>query len=163
MQRFDKDELKPLTLIRERMRGTDAAERAPLLVSDLLGTWQGKAITQYADLRPDTYSTSQLTIEQSSSTQIRQTLQLTEDIPPNSSVGHIEGSRILFESEHQSVQVLLLPAGTSSTCPVKISPRQPLFLEVGWLLDSHTRQRLMRWYDAAGAWTHLTLTTERKV
>ncbi|MGD1897244.1 MAG: hypothetical protein ACFB16_09880, partial [Phormidesmis sp.] len=36
------------------------------------------------------------------------------------------------------------------------------FLEVGWLIDRHTRQRLIRRYDAEGAWVSLTLVTEQK-
>ncbi|MEL7330326.1 MAG: DUF3598 family protein, partial [Cyanobacteria bacterium J06559_1] len=163
MQLFAKNELKPMTLIREGLQGTDATERPKLTIEDLIGTWQGDAVTQYADLRPEARSSTQLTVEQISSDQLRQTLNLGANIPTICSIGNVEGNRILFEGGAQPVQVLLLPDGASSTCPVQITPRQPIFLEVGWLLDSQTRQRLIRSYDAAGAWESLTLVKEQKL
>ncbi|MEL6938868.1 MAG: DUF3598 family protein [Cyanobacteria bacterium J06598_1] len=162
VQLFEKNELKPITLIREGLQGNGSAERPPLKFSDLLGTWQGEAVTQYADLRPETTSVTRLTVSQTSSGQVQQTIDLGAGIPPISSTGRLEGDRILFHSDTQSVQVLFLPDGASSTCPVQITPRQPIFLEVGWLLNSHTRQRLIRSYDASGAWASLTLVTEQK-
>lgn len=162
VQLFEKNELKPLTLIREGLQNEQSAERPSLTLSDLIGSWKGEAITQYADLRPETSSTTQLTVEQTGNGQIRQTINLGAGIPPINSTGRLEGQRILFQDGSQPVQVLLLPDGASSTCPTAITPRQPIFLEVGWLLDAHTRQRLIRSYDAAGAWASLTLVTERK-
>lgn len=163
VQLFEKNELKPITLIREGLQGRDSAERPHLQLSDLLGTWQGMATTQYADLRPETSSVTQLVVEQISSSQIRQTISLGEGIPPISSTGSVNGNRILFQDGSQPVQVLLLPDGASSTCPITITPRQPIFLEVGWLIDACTKQRLIRSYDATGAWVSLTLVTEYKV
>ena len=162
VQLFEKNELRPMTLIREQLTGTDSPERPPLKVEDLLGTWQGESVTQYADLRPESSSQTQLKIEPLGKSQLRQTLDLGAGIPPISSVGRIEGARIFFEQGAQAVQVLCLPAGASATCPMQITPRQPIFLEVGWLIDAQTRQRLIRSYDAAGAWVSLTLVTERK-
>lgn len=162
VQLFDRDELKPFTLIREHLRGTDDVERSPLVLTDLIGTWQGESITQYADLRPETQATTQLTVEQINPFQLRQTLNLGAGSPPISSLGQIDGARVVFDSGAQAVQVLLLPAGASATCPVQINPRQPIFLEVGWLLNGTTRQRLIRRYDAAGAWVSLTLVCEQK-
>lgn len=162
LQLFKKNELQPLTLIREGLQDTNFATRPKLNIADLLGTWQGSATTQYADLRPETTSTTQLVIERTGSSQIRQTITLGAGIPATSSVGRLESDRILFQSGAQHVQVLLLPDGASATCPTAITPRQPIFLEAGWLTDSHTRQRLIRSYDATGAWTSLTLVTERK-
>lgn len=162
VQLFDKDELKPFTLIQEHLRGTDTVEQLPLSITDLVGTWQGEAITQYADLRPETQASTQLTIEQITPSQVQQTLSLGTGSSPISSVGQISGSRIVFDSNTQPIQVLLLPAGASATCPAKINPRQPIFLEVGWLIDSTSRQRLIRRYDASGAWVSLTLVCEQK-
>ncbi|MGD1899216.1 MAG: DUF3598 family protein, partial [Phormidesmis sp.] len=104
VQLFEKNELRPLTLIRERKQGTEAPERPALSLSALVGTWKGKAVTQYADLRPDTYSDTQLTVEQIGPTQIRQTIRLGADSPPLSSTGQIEGSQILFKEGMQPVQ-----------------------------------------------------------
>ncbi|MEL6553458.1 MAG: DUF3598 family protein [Cyanobacteria bacterium J06621_11] len=173
VQTFEKNVLQPITLIREKLKGEnlqgiEAAERSPLQLADLIGMWQGEGVTQYADLRPETTSTTQLSVEKMSDTQIRQTISLGpgnlgSSMPPITSVGTLEGSRILFCDGSQPVQVLLLPAGASSTCPTEITPRQPIFLEVGWLIDSVTRQRLIRSFDASGAWVSVTLVTEHKV
>ena len=162
VQLFEKNALKPITLIREGLKGAESSVRPPLKLSDLLGTWKGEAITQYADLRPETSSITQLTVEQTSNGQIHQTIHLGAGIPAISSTGRVDGHRILFLEGSQPVQVLLLPDGASSTCPTVITPRQPIFLEAGWLLSSHTRQRLIRSYDTAGAWVSLTLVTEQK-
>lgn len=162
VQLFEKNELKSISLIRERLEGTQTEARSPLKLSDLLGTWQGKAVTQYADLRPERYSTSQLTVEQIGAHQIRQTISPGSDRPPISSTASVEGQRLIFREGTQPIQVLLLPDGASSTCPIQITPRRPIFLEAGWLLNSNTRQRLIRQYDSTGAWVSLTLVTEQK-
>lgn len=155
-------EFKQLTLIREQRQGSHAAERAPLQVSDLIGTWQGEAVTQYADLRPKSVQATQLTIEQVSDQSLQQTIQL-EYAPPISSIGTIAGDTISFSSGPQPTQVLCLPEGASATFPTRIVPRQPLFLEAGWLLTANTRQRIIRSYEASGAWVGLTLVTEHKI
>ena len=157
----DTSVLKSITLIRERLQGSKAPERAPLQISDLIGIWQGKAVTEYADLRPEQHSETQLTIEQTGENQISQSISFGAGESLITSTGTVDGHKISFAGT-QPVQVLLLPGGASSTCPSQIAPRQPLFLEVGWLLDAQTRQRLIRSYDAAGAWISLTLVTEKK-
>ncbi len=55
-------QLTRLTLIREQRQGTDAPERPPLTVDDLLGSWLGEVTTLYADWRSPNTSSSQLTI-----------------------------------------------------------------------------------------------------
>jgi len=156
------NELKSITLIREQRQGSAAPERPPLQVQDLIGTWQGEAVTEYADLRPAQHSKTQLVVESAGDKAIRQTITASSAAAPITSVGTIKGQAISFLDGAQPVQVLLLPDGASSTCPSKITPRQPIFLEVGWLLDARTRQRLIRTYDAAGAWASLTLVKETK-
>lgn len=162
VQLFDKSsEFKQLTLIREQLKGASEPERSALTVDDLLGTWQGEAITQYADLRPEQRQVSQLMVERVSDATIRQTITLP-NIPPISSIGIVSGQIISFTEGSQPVQVMLLTDGASATFPPKIMPRQPLFLEAGWLLNAHTRQRMIRQYDATGAWISLTLVNEHK-
>ncbi len=163
VQLFDDSTLKSITLIREQLEGSQTSERPHLQVSDLLGTWKGTAVTEYADLRTEQHSETQLKIEQTGEGKVRQVISLSPNMPTISSTGTIRDRRIEFTAGSQPVQVLLLPDGASSTCPSKIAPRQPLFLEVGWLLDLQTRQRLIRSYDAAGAWVSLTLVTEHKL
>ncbi|MEO0948241.1 MAG: DUF3598 family protein [Cyanobacteria bacterium J06641_5] len=158
---FDREsQLSELTLIREGAKGSDALERLPLEVEQLCGQWQGAATAIYPDYRPpQTYST-QLEVRHSGD-RLQQKLQapgleLTSE-------ARIDGQRLYFESGPLAYQVLLLPAGASCNVPPKILNRQPFFLEVGWLLARDRRLRLLRNYDASGAWTNLTLIDERKV
>lgn len=163
VQLFDKErQFSQLTLIREHLEGTAPSDRPKLAIDDLVGIWTGEAVTLYPDLRPaDTFST-RLEIQRQGDA-VQQMLLFGEGIPPIQSKGRVEGDRIRFETGSQSVQVLLLPDGASSTCPTHIQPRQPLFLEVGWMIASGVRQRLIRQYTAQGGWASLTLVTESRV
>ncbi|HEY9906223.1 MAG TPA: DUF3598 family protein [Thermosynechococcaceae cyanobacterium] len=160
VQLFNHDKLDRLTLIREKLPGSYTPERSPLQVDDLLGEWQGEAVTLYPDWRnPHTYFT-QLKVQRDGE-QLTQMLSFGEGTTI-SSRGTIAGSIVKFDQGVQPVQVLLLPDGASSTSPTQIKLRQPFFLEVGWLLQPDLRQRLIRRYDNTGAWVSLTLITERK-
>ncbi len=163
VQLFNLDgELASLTLIREKRAGSDAAERPPLTLDQLLGEWQGEAITIYPDWRlPDTYSTV-LKLQDLGAGRVAQ--QLSFGTGSVSSTGRVEGNIIRFEElAAVPVRVLLLPDGASATCPQKVQLRQPLFLELGWLIEPNLRQRLIRRYSEKGEWVSLTLVTERKV
>ncbi len=162
VQMFDKNgELDKITLIREYLAETEVVEHPTLTVEDLLGEWQGEAVTIYPDLRsPDTYSTKmQLQINQPG--QLNVNFIYSKGI--STSIGTIQDSVILFGQEQKQVQVLLLPDGASATCPLKMQLRQPLFLEVGWLIKPNLRQRMMRSYNNKGEWISLTLLTEHRV
>lgn len=163
VQLFNKQrQLQQLTLIREHLENAPASDRTPLTVEDLIGTWTGKATTVYPDLRPDDSYATRLEIGRQGD-RLEQTLHFGEGTPPIQSQGVISGNQIVFTSGRQTVQVLLLPDGASSTCPIAIAPRQPLFLEVGWLLSPGHRQRLIRQYSAQGTWVSLTLVDEVRV
>ena len=60
VQVYDKQgNLRDLILIREFRSGTEARERPPLEISQLLGNWQGTACTAYSDWSPsETFATS---------------------------------------------------------------------------------------------------------
>ncbi|WP_157951207.1 DUF3598 family protein, partial [Cyanothece sp. BG0011] len=78
------------------------------------------------------------------------------------STAEIEGNKLRFDKGDSSRQILLLPDGTSTNAPSKLELRKPFFLEVGWLANEKERQRLIRNYDATGAWTSSTLVIEHK-
>jgi len=163
VQLFDKNgQLDKITLIREHLAGTEAIENPPLSVNDLLGEWRGEAITIYPDWRsPDTYS-STLKLHLDDAGQLVQSLTFGERTI--TSTATIQGSTILFNQDPQKqVQVLLLPNGASATSPLQVKLRQPLFLEVGWLIQPNLRQRMVRSYSDKGEWVSLTLVTEKKV
>ncbi|MBD2034973.1 DUF3598 family protein [Leptolyngbya sp. FACHB-321] len=165
VQLFDREsQLSQLTLIREQRAGSDAAERAPLTLEALMGEWHGEAITLYPDWRsPTTYSTH-LQISRSGDNQVVQALTFGNGAGSTiRSTANVAGSRLQFNQGALPVQVLLLPDGASATSPLQIQTQQPFFLEVGWLLQPHQRQRLIRSYDSKGAWVSLTLVNEQKV
>ncbi|MEH2441422.1 DUF3598 family protein [Nostoc sp.] len=171
VQLFDKNgHLNGLTLIREHLAGTPAAERPPLEINDLLGEWRGQAVTIYRDLRsrsvsegdsPDIYSTT-LKIQLDDAGRLIQSTSFGERTI--TSTATIKGSIVLFDQDpEKQVQVLLLPDGASATSPLKVQLRQPLFLEAGWLIQPNLRQRMIRSYNEKGEWVSLTLVTEEKV
>ena len=166
VQLFDPNgQLDRITLIREKLAGSTAAERPPLKLDDLVGEWQGEAVTIYPDWRsPDKYSTK-LQIAKNSNNQITQHLSIAEGDSTRqiSSTARIEGSILHFDGSSPVNQVMLLPDGASSTCPQQIKAGRAFFLEVGWLLQPNLRQRLIRRYDSKGGWSSLTLVTERRL
>ena len=165
VQLYDKDsQLSRLTLIREKLAGTDTPERPPLTVEQLLGEWQGEAVTIYPDLRtPDIYPT-QLKIRQEESDRLVQQLTYGTGASARtiSSSAKINGSMLHFDQSALPTQVVLLPDGASSNCPLHVKPGHFFVLEVGWLIQPNKRQRLVRTYSHKGEWLSLTLVTEQK-
>ncbi|OKH21174.1 hypothetical protein NIES593_16280 [Hydrococcus rivularis NIES-593] len=152
---FDK-----LTLIREKLAGSNAPERPLLTVDQLLGEWQGEAVTIYPDFRPsDTYST-RLQVSLLDRNRLEQ--RLTFGDRAIASTATITGSILHFDRSDPPVQILLLPDGASCNCPVEIKPRQRFVLEVGWLVSPTQRQRIIRSYGDKGEWVSLTLVREEK-
>jgi hypothetical protein len=162
VQLYDRSsQLNSLTLIRERLVDRHTPERPQLSIEQLLGKWAGTATTIYPDWRNlETYS-SQLDLSLGDSGNLVQ--QLSFGDRSIQSVGIIEENQITFSQGDAIVRVLMLPDGASVTCPIGIIHRQPFFLEVGWLLRSDLRQRLIRSYDAKGEWVSLTLVVEQRV
>lgn len=158
-------DLHQLTLIRETRAGVEVAEQPPLQLSDLLGEWQGAAVTLYPDWRsPDTYPTH-FKLHQDSADRVVQQLTFGagEAAHTISSTARIDGYRLLFDQSAQAVQVLFLPNGASANCPQHLKVGQPFVLEVGWLIEPNLRQRMVRRYDAQGGWSSLTLVTEHRI
>lgn len=160
VQLFNKEGcLDGITLIREHRVGSVASERPPLTVDQLLGEWQGEAVTIYPDWRsPDTYATT-LKVHRQGADRLVQELSFGKRAI--ASTARIDGSIILFDQSSQPVQVLLLPDGASSNCPLQVKSNQAFVLEVGWLLQPDLRQRMVRSYSNKGEWASLTLVTER--
>jgi hypothetical protein len=155
--------LSKLTLIREKQLDKNVPERPPLTVDDLLGEWEGEAVTMYPDWRsPDFYSTKmQLHLE--SSDRLVSKITFGSNATVISSRASIDGSVLHFNEGASPVQVVLLPDGGSCTLPVKIELRKPIFFEAGWLVEPDLRFRMIRSYNERGEWVSLTLVTERKV
>jgi hypothetical protein len=163
VQLFDKNgNLETITLIREHLANTPIIENPPLQINDLLGEWQGEAITIYPDWRsPNTYSTT-MQLQLDNTGKLIQKTTFGEQII--TSTATIKESIILFDQNPQKqVQVLLLLNGASATFPLQVQLRQPFFLEAGWLITSNLRQRIVRSYNDQGEWVSLTLVTESRI
>lgn len=166
VQLYNKEnQIERLTLIREKLAGTDTPERPPLTVEQLLGEWQGEAVTIYPDLRsPDTYPT-RLKIDREDTNRLVQQLTYGAGASARtiSSTAQINGSVLCFDQSALPTQVVLLPDGASSNCPLVVKPGHVFVLEVGWLLQPNQRQRLVRTYSDKGEWISLTLVREQKI
>lgn len=170
---FNKNqEFAAITLIREHRQGTSPSQRPELAIADLLGEWRGTAVTLYPDLRPPEELATHLTIRCQGQQVSQRLLFGPGAMSPNAqapggevvSEGNlVADNRILFTTSSEPIQVLLLPDGASVTCPVKLHPRQSFFLETGWLVSPHQRQRMIRRYNPQGAWLSLTLVTEQRL
>ncbi|MEA5533360.1 DUF3598 family protein [Crocosphaera sp. XPORK-15E] len=162
VQLYDRQgDLSNITLIREFRSGTSVQERPPLTLDKLLGKWQGIACTAYPDLSSsESYSTC-LDVQKIDDNYIQQTLSFgTKTI---TSKAKIEGHKLIFNEGINSREILFLPDGASSNAPLKYQLREPFLVEVGWLLNETERQRLIRSYDASGAWVTSTHVIEHKV
>ena len=158
---YDGKKLERIVLIREKSPQSSTPERQPLRVDQLIGEWQGQAVTIYPDLRaPDTYSTH-LTIARKNNNSIEQ--QLSFGSRTITSSAEIQDSRLIFSESNLPIQILLLPDGASCNCPTEIESGQPFVLEIGWLLQPNLRQRIIRSYDAKGNWVNCTFVTEEKI
>ena len=161
VQLFDKQSnFTKLILIREFRSGTDAIERPHLNVEQLFGKWEGIACTVYPDWKPaDTIATS-LTIREIGNGMLEQELSFAGQ--KITSTAKIDGNQLNFEGEVPR-RILLLPDGGSSNVPLQISHRKSFFVEVGWLVEDHQRQRLMRNYNDRGEWISSTHIIEHRV
>lgn len=162
VQLYDRQgDLSSLTLIREFRSGTEAWERPPLTVEQLLGNWEGIACTVYPDWSPSKTYNTRLEIQDIGNGRLQQ--HLSFDGQTLTSTARIEGNKLHFEEGPLPRRILLLPDGTSSNTPLKVQLRQPFFVEVGWLVKEGERQRLIRSYNEKGEWISATHVIERKI
>ncbi|MEC4983122.1 MAG: DUF3598 family protein [Oscillatoria sp. PMC 1068.18] len=162
IQMFNQEsKLEYLTLIREKLAGTDTPEREPLTVKQLLGEWQGEAMTIDHNFRsPETFST-RLHIRQEGENRLHQELKFGSRTI--TSTAKINGSTLLFEESDLPIQILLLPDAASANCPLEIKRGYPFVLEAGWLIAPNLRHRIVRSYSDRGELLNLTLVQEEKV
>lgn len=148
-----------LTLIREFRKGSNAQERPLLTIDQLLGTWQGEAYTVTPHWPEAIVTPHQLTLSWEDD---RLQQSLTFEGKTLTSTGTIENNQIRF-TDTVPRTLLLLPDGASCLTLDRLQLRQPFFLEVGWLVNEHLRHRLIRRYDASGAWESSILVIEKRI
>lgn len=151
--------LEEIVLIREFRENTNATENVPLSIDQLIGEWEGETITINPDWSESKPLTTNLKIHREDNT-IIQSLK-TPQLEVNSKAT-INDSGLIFSENNNSIQVLLLPDGASTTTPLKINLGKPFFVETGWLINSHQRLRLIRQYDEKGGWMNASLVKEFK-
>jgi Domain of unknown function (DUF3598) len=149
-----------VTLIREKRSGTAVGFADGLTIADLLGTWQGEAVTVYPDVRSPDRFTSTLTLTQTDEQTIQQALTFGDRTITSS--GHIEGQSLFFDQGPVTTQVLRLPDRASVSFPIEVPRGMPFFLECGWMPEPTVRHRLIRSYDHQGRWVSFTQVIERK-
>jgi len=130
-----------LVLIREHRAGTPPAERPPLAWDDLEGTWSGEAATVVADWPEASRAPCRFTICRQGHGGIA--IAASPDSPPEAGGG--DGDR-----------ALLLPDGGYFQAPAQVSHRHAFAVEAGWLPAPDRLERLIRRYDASGAWQSAT-------
>lgn len=161
VQLYDRQgNLNSLTLIREFRSSTNAPERPPLTVEQLLGRWQGTAHIAYADWQPSETCNTHTEMQRLDNSRLQletrlgdRTLTTTAQLTNN----------ILHYEEPSARQMLLLPDGTSSTTPLQISHRQSFSVELGWLVSPREQQRLIRNYNEQGEWISAMHLIEHRV
>jgi hypothetical protein len=166
VQLFDREgKLSQLTLIREKLAGTDTPEGSALTLEQLLGEWEGEAVTIYPDWRSSDTCPTRLKLDRDDTNRVVQQLTFGTgaSVRTITSSARVNGSILYFDQSPLPVQVLLLPDGASSNCPVAIKPGHFFVLEVGWLVQPNQRQRLVRTYSDKGEWVSLTLVREERV
>ncbi|OIP78819.1 MAG: hypothetical protein AUK48_00825 [Oscillatoriales cyanobacterium CG2_30_44_21] len=153
-------QLDRITLIREHLAHSENSQPPILTLHDLLGKWEGEAITIAADWsEPEVIATK--TEWNQNGDRVTMSLQMgTQSLTATAFINPFQPQILTFPQDQ--VQTLFLPDGASLTCPVAIAPRQSFRLSVSWLLEPNLHQRMIRAYDAKGAWSSLSLVTERK-
>ncbi len=152
----ENQQLDRVTFVREQRQGTTAPERPHLTISDLVGTWEGRATTHYDNSESPIFADTYSTFAASDSG-----YRLVED---NDSIEFIATSDRLWQfgddEDGQSYQLLLLPDGGYTILPTQIELGYPFYLEIGWVYQTGKRQRLVRRYDSTGKWHSATSIVE---
>jgi len=162
VQLFDTEHyFTKLVLIREFRHQTAASERQPLTAAQLLGVWQGEAVTAYADLSNPEIHQTRLEIQQIDTDRLAETYAWGNH--KTTAIATIRPNQLYFGEEKPARTVLLLPDGGSSHVPNQIQRHQPFSVEVGWLINDHERQRLIRSYNHKGEWVSSTHVIEYKI
>jgi len=134
-----------LVLIREFRSGSAATERPALTSEQLIGDWHGQASTLSADWPEIETAPCSVRIDSTAAGE----LQL------HTRIGEAADWR-----SPQPAMLRLLPDGGFSLVPPRVSHRAAFSVEAGWLSAPGRLERLIRCYDASGAWqsaSHLVL------
>ena len=133
-----------LILIREQRAGSDAPDQPRLETTRLQGRWSGEACTISADWPVPSSSDCQFAIEAAGPRQLNLQTQLDGQ------------STTLIAGDGQDTQLTLMDDGGYHLTPRQVSHRAAFAVEAGWLVAPDRLERLIRRYDASGAWLSAT-------
>lgn len=145
-------------LIREFRAGSDAQERPPLQLEDLLGRWHGEASTISADWPVPDQASATLSVEQRPSAAGMITA-------IGSQLGSSPSEWLLSPSDGNHQWTVAAPIAGIFQCladagysliPQQISHRAAFVVEAGWMPAPDHLLRLIRSYDSRGAWISST-------
>jgi hypothetical protein len=133
-----------LVLIREFRAGSNAQERPALTLDQLQGSWSGTAATITADWPESDHTTCRFEV----SGHPQGTLRIQTSMGANS-------ERVEAGST-DPLQLTWMADGGYHLTPRHVDHRNAFAVEAGWLSAPDRLERLIRRYDASGAWTSAT-------
>jgi Domain of unknown function (DUF3598) len=142
-----------LVLIREFRAGSDAQEYPPLDARQLIGHWQGQGFTISADWPEADQADCSLQVQSSAPDQLAITCRLGSQESTWS--GRSQGRQLWLDGQPEQ-RLQWLPDGGYHLTPLRVSHRQAFAVEAGWLQSEGQLQRLIRRFDATGAWLSTT-------
>lgn len=134
-----------LVLIREFRADSDAQERPALTLDQLQGSWSGNAATITADWPEPDQADCRFEVSGSDEGTLR--IQTSSGASRDS----VEAGR----SDRQ-LQLTWMADGGYHLTPRRVDHRTAFSVEAGWLTAPDRLERLIRRYDASGAWTSAT-------
>ena len=135
-----------LVLIREFRAGSDAIERPPLSLDQLQGEWRGEAATMQADWPEIETAVGEARFQTSGDGALTLSTRI--------------GAQESALNAPAEARLQWLADGGYCLMPPLVSHRQAFTVEAGWLSGPDRLERLIRRYDATGAWqsaSHLLL------
>lgn len=149
-----------LVLIREFRAGTDVVEQPALEAGQLIGRWHGEAATITSDWpEPDR---SDCTMEFSTGDADRLLMHCSLAGEESSWSGKQQGRQVKIDAEPDT-RLQWLPDGGYHLSQLQVNHRVAFAVEAGWLQSEQQLQRLIRRFDATGAWQSSTLCTLRRL
>jgi hypothetical protein len=133
-----------LVLIREQRAGSDAPDQPRLEAAQLQGSWSGEASTISADWPVPNSEACRFTVTTAGPRQLNLTTVLAGS------------SENLSTGDGQELQLTLMDDGGYHLTPRQVSHRNAFSVEAGWLAGPDRLERLIRRYDASGAWLSAT-------
>ncbi|WP_415399920.1 DUF3598 family protein [Synechococcus sp. W4D4] len=143
-----------LVLIREFRNGGAGEEQPPASLDRLSGQWSGEASTINAEWLEPTIEQASFQICRDGEQGFSWLTQIGNQVSERRGV--LESTRFgrTFGAQEQCLQ--LLPDGGFNLRPVRVNHRAAFQMEAGWMPSPGRMQRLIRRYDASGAWVSAT-------